>query len=401
MNRTKSHIIYIILINFILNSCVESINVDSNVFENAIVIEAIITNEFKHHQINLSRTLELNKKEPSPEINAEVKIIDGSQTVYLFNEDTPGKYISSSEFAAEAGTTYQLFITTNTGDSYTSNPLTLTNETQIGDVNSKSETNDGVLGVSIYANSFDPSGNSRYYRYEYEETYKIVAPFWSKLDAIVTSPTEYGTIPREKEERVCYGSASSTGIIQTETSGFSEDRVTQKRVRFIPVDDFIITHRYSILVKQYVQSLESYTYFKTLKELSGSENLLSQNQPGFISSNIFSVNNTNEKVLGFFDVSSVSSKRIFFNFRDLFSAPQRLPPYFVSCEYYAPLDNNSRTSLIEAIRSGDYKYYRLNDLGIEGVPPLVPDRGPYVFVIPECGDCTTVGTNVVPDFWIE
>ncbi|MDO5980402.1 DUF4249 domain-containing protein [Flavivirga spongiicola] len=400
MKKAKPHIIYMILINVLINSCIDPIDVDSNVLENAIVIEAIITNELKHHQINLSRTFDLDKDEPSPEINAEVKIIDASQNVYNFNEDTPGKYISTSEFAAETGNTYQLFVTTGAGDSYTSNPLPLTSETQIGDVNIAVETNeDGVLGVGVFANSFDSSGNSRYYRYEYEETYKIVAPFWNRFDAIVVSPTEVGLTPRIKEEKVCYGSALSTGIIQTETSGFSEDRVTQKLVRFIPVDNPIITHRYSVLIKQYVQSLESYTYFKTLKELSGSESLLSQNQPGFISSNIFSEKNPNEKVLGFFDVSSVSSKRVFFNFRDLFSTAQRLPPYFVACDFFAPLDNDSDISLIKAIQAGSFKYYRQNY--IFGSPPVVPNGGPYVLVIPECGDCTTIGTNVVPEFWID
>ena len=34
-------------------------------------------------------------------------------------------------------------------------------------------------------------------------------------------------------------------------------------------------------------------------------------------------------------------------------------------------------------------------------PPIIPGGGPHVMVIPECGDCTTIGTNVVPDFWIE
>ena len=51
-----------------------------------------------------------------------------------------------------------------------------------------------------------------------------------------------------------------------------------------------------------------------------------------------SVNNSNEKVLGFFDVSSVSSKRLFFNFREVF--PSNLipgPPYFIDCNLFAPL----------------------------------------------------------------
>jgi hypothetical protein len=55
-----------------------------------------------------------------------------------------------------------------------------------------------------------------------------------------------------------------------------------------------------------------------LKELSGSDGILSQNQPGFFFGNIKSVENPNEKVIGYFEVSSVSSQRIFFNYEDVF-----------------------------------------------------------------------------------
>jgi len=76
-------------------------------------------------------------------------------------------------------------------------------------------------------------------------------------------------------------------------------------------------NRYSIFVKQYVQNFAAHTFYQTLKDISGSESILSQTQPGFFAGNIKSDDNPNEKVIGFFDVSSVSNKRIFFNFSDL------------------------------------------------------------------------------------
>lgn len=111
----------------------------------------------------------------------------------------------------------------------------------------------------------------------------------------------------------------------------NEDRVNYQ-IRFLNDDSYLITNRYSILVKQYVQNLAAYTYYQTLKKLSGSESILSQNQPGFFSGNIKSTQNPSEKVIGFFDVSSVSSQRIFFNYSDIFpgeisySFPFSCPP---------------------------------------------------------------------------
>lgn len=403
MKRLKHHIIYLALISFLVSSCIEPINLETNTFEEAIVIEALITNELKNHEIKITKTFRLEGTTPTTVSNAQVEITDASNVVYNFQEREPGIYVSESIFAASADNTYQLSVRTSSGETYLSNPTALTNETQIDDINVVAEANDsGTLGASIYVNSFDPSGNSRYYRYEFEETYKIIAPRWSNFDAVIITQDSVSTREREQEERICYNTLFSNDIIQTETTGFSEDRVTQELVRFIPVDDFIISHRYSILVKQYVQSLESYTYFRTIKDLSNSESLLSQNQPGFISSNIFSESNPNEKVLGFFDVSSVSSKRLFFNFVDLFSSNQRRPDYFVDCALFAPQISSLNNSLIDVIEDGSLIYFTNNFSNeIPPDPPLIPGGGPFVMVIPECGDCTTIGTNIVPDFWEE
>ena len=399
MKRIKNHILPIIILSVTLGSCVDPINIETTTFDDAIVIEALITNELKQHEINITRTYRLEQNQPTSESNADVKIIDDTQNVYTFVETSPGKYVSTTEFAAIPNKTYQLTVTTNSGESYSSNEVILTNTTEIESVNAVAETNEnGTIGVSINVNSFDPSGNSRYYRYEYEETYKIIAPRWSPLNSVVLSSDSVSTTPRIKEEGICYNTLFSSGIIQTQTNGFSEDRVTQKQVRFLAVDDFIISHRYSILVKQYVQSLEAFSYFKILNELSSSESLLSQNQPGFINSNIVSANNPNEKVLGFFDVSSVSSKRLFFNFREVF--PSNLipgPPYFIDCDLFAPLFEDG---LINIIQSGSLRFYLENSC-CPGDSPIIPGGGPHVMVIPECGDCTTIGTNIVPDFWIE
>lgn len=403
MKKLKQHFIYLVFINLLFNSCIEPITLETTTFEDSIVIEAVITNELKNHEINITRTFQLENSTPSFVRNAQVEVIDATGNTFSFQETEPGKYVSNSAFAAESNNTYQLRVISDTGNIYTSKPTPLTSVTEIDNINVVAETNEiGILGISIYVNSFDPTSNSRYYRYEYEETYKIIAPRWSNFDAVMIARDSVGLVERTQEEETCYKTLLSADIIQTETNGFSEDRVTQKLVRFIPADDFIITHRYSILVKQYVQSLETYTYLKTIKDLSNSENLLSQNQPGFISSNIVSVNNPNEKVLGFFDVSSVSSKRLFFNFFDLFPRDQKRPEYFVDCDLFAPLINRTNNSLIEAIETGSLIYYTMNFSNeIPPEPPIIPNGGPYVMVIPECGDCTTIGSNIVPDFWEE
>lgn len=396
------HIIFLTIIALIANSCIEPFDIKTTTFESALVIEATITNEFKYQEINLSKTFQLEDNGPLAESGANVKIVDDGQNVYNFREISPGKYVSYNEFKALPNKNYQLLIITSEGKSYSTLPTPLTNSTQIDNLYASREIDElGFEGISIFVDSFDPTGNSKYYRYEYEETYKIIAPKWSEYDLVVTSngpPYGVEKVRRTKEERVCYNTLYSNSIIQNETIGFSEDRVFKFPVRILSKDNAIISHRYSILVKQYVQSLDAFTFYKTLNKLSGSESLFSQNQPGFFNGNAFSLDDPNEKVIGFFEVSSVSTKRMFFNFIDLFPG-EPLPPYFTKCEPYAPSNTryaNDPSDLYYLVKSGAVKYYMANL-----TPTPNSDEGPHLVVSPECGDCTKLGTNVMPDFWVD
>ncbi len=400
----KNGILFSLIILF-TNSCVEEFDIKTLSFNNVLVIEATITNEFKHQKISLSKTFKLEEDGPLPESNASVKITDDLNNTYLFSESDAGEYISNIAFEAESNRNYQLQITTSDGKSYSSKPTQLTSSTQIDKVYAKKEVdNFGSENVTIFLDSFDPTGNSKYYRYEYEETFKIIAPLWSAYDLIAVPGSRFAVekVFKTKEERVCYKTTKSNAIIQVETNGFSEDRISKFPVRVLSKDNTIISHRYSILIKQYVESFEAYTYYKTLNKLSGSESVFSQNQPGFLNGNIFSVDNPDEKVVGFFEVASVSiSQRLFFDFQDFFSYGD-IPPYFTDCDGMATpsigaLPGES-SLLVELLNSGTVKYFGPNP----NYPnPLDETEGPYLLVKAQCGDCTRIGSNVKPDFWIE
>ncbi|MEN8126019.1 MAG: DUF4249 domain-containing protein [Bacteroidota bacterium] len=393
--------VFLVLLVFFTHACVEQIDIETLTFEDVLVVEAIITNELKHQEIKLSRSIKFENEEPIYESNAEVKIIDDSNT-YFFKEVSEGKYLSIEEFNAQPNRNYQLLITTKNGKSYVSKEVELTTVTQIDEVYASREIDGfGNEGISIFVDSYDPKNNSKYYRYEYEETYKIIAPYWSPFDMVVVDDRYIVKKLKTKEEKTCYNSLISNTIIQTETTGLTDDRVSKFEVRFIPRNDPIISHRYSIMVKQYVQSLDAYSYYKTLNKLSGgSGNIFSQNQPGFFNGNIFSKDNIEEKVIGFFEAASVSSKRIFFDYYDFFPE-EALPPYFIECELFAPsttMDAGDPSLLMELLKAGKVKYYMKNP----NYPnPQNENEGKYYVVEAPCGDCTELGTNIKPDFWVD
>jgi len=382
------------IIGSLLFACVEEIDLTQQLtFEDAIVVEATITNELKIQRIFISRTYKFEDNGPTAESGAQVSISMNDNSLINFYEDSPGNYLSSTAFKAEPGIEYQLQIQTSKGRSYISKKVPISKAIQIEKLYATREINSiGTEILSINVDSYDPDNESNYYRYEYEETYEIVAPKWVDKDFILLPGPAPGFGPRPIEQKVCYNAMASNTIIQTSTTNFFEDRVSKFPVRAIASNDPIIGHTYSILVKQYIQSLEAYTYFNVLDQLSGSGSLFSQIQPGYFNSNIISTEDKNEKVLGFFEVTSVSEKRIFVNYEDLFPGEEK-PPYFNECDTYAPqILAELATPLRNAIESGQVKYYKGN--GDQG-----EFEGPYDVVDTPCGDCTVYGTSEKPDFW--
>jgi hypothetical protein len=392
---------YMLLVLFALsilhNACIEPFEPQTVTFESALVIDATITNETKEQEIYLNRTFALEDDGPNPESNATVRVEDDAGNTYTFRENTPGSYVSDISFAAQAGRNYQLFITTNDGRSYSSESVQLPGTTQIDELYAERLVNDdGVEGMAIFVDSFDPTGTSMNYRYEYEETFRIIAPEWTPDDLIGDPEGGCGLliVPREGEEETCYRTDISNTIILTDTNGFDEDRVSRFTVRFINRDNYIISHRYSILVRQFVQSNEAYTFFETLNDFSGSESLFSETQPGFLIGNVASDENEDEKVLGYFDLASVDEQRLFFDYQDFFPG-EPLPPYIIPCRENAPpLANPGGCVLRRIVEANLVRYTGRND-------PPQPGEGPFTVVPRVCGDCTEIGEVAVPEFWTE
>ena len=396
----RDRILYYILFVSLLaaSSCTEPYALQTNTYEDALVVEATLTNEFKKQEIKLTRTTRLEESAPAIETGAIVFVTDNMGNSYDF-EESNGKYLSTTEFEAMPGRIYQLHIATANGKSYTSTQEKLTTVNEMQSIIPSVVTRDGVRGVEMNVNSFDPTNTSKYYRYEYEETYKIIAPEWDDEKAILTPGEPHQgilVVPRVGETRTCYTTKNSDEILLASTTGLSEDRVAFP-IRFISNQNYIITHRYSILVRQYVQNLAAYTFYKTLKKISGNGSILSQTQPGFFNGNLKCVENPDEKVIGFFDVTTVSSKRIFFNYSDLFPG-EPLPPYFTDCtirEFKFCFDQSADpackgAALISIVGSGDLVY--VDSSGNDTF---------FYMVAPPCGDCTRFSSNVKPPFWID
>ncbi|MBJ2174930.1 DUF4249 domain-containing protein [Aureibaculum sp. A20] len=389
-------------IALITSGCIEEFNATTESFESILVVDAWITDEFKEHHIKLSRTYRFEQDGATPEQNAEVSITDSNGNIYIFNEVSEGTYVSSVMFNAKPNIDYSLTVETSDNSIYTSKPERLVIGDEIVNVESlKIENNQENSGVEINAFSMINSNDPKYYVYTYEETYKIIAPLWSPVEAKVVSinPPEVELVLKTKQDKICY----TTNVVDKAVAGsktkLNGNTIQKTLIKFIPKYDYEIANRYSILVKQHSISRAADKFYSLLKEFSTSGSLFSQIQTGFIDGNISSQNEAEQKVIGFFNVSSTSSKRIFFNFTDLYPNETSidLP---VDCPTITPeLDE-----LVELLASGDMLYYIYNPCLLAPAPEYCDfdePQGPYQIVPKVCGDCTESGTNIKPEFWEE
>lgn len=375
-------------------SCTETYPLITNRYEQAIIVEATITNELKNQEVKITKTAKFEDEEYLPETGAEVFVTDDAGTKYDFNENS-GKYISAIAFQIVSGRKYQLHINTKDGKSFESSPETLTTVNPMQSVKAAVEEKDNLNGVSIRVSSFDAANSSTYYRYEYEETYKVVAPKWRPTKAVwdINGFTVY--LPNSPDTKTCYGSKKNIGILLATTNNLTEDRV-DFLARFISDQDYIITTRYSIQVRQYIESLNAYNYYNTLKKMSGSGSILSPNQPGFLLGNLRSTKDQGDKISGYFDVCSVSTERIYFNYADLFPG-KPAPPYYTDCKEFCYSSDEAFVP-DPCTHSGGYG----DDLAAERIKYFSGAGGSFVFWVEHpCGDCTTIASNIKPAFWVD
>ncbi|MCC8361382.1 DUF4249 domain-containing protein [Salinimicrobium sediminilitoris] len=382
-------LIAVILIGF-ASGCVKPIDIEADTYENALVVEGTITNELSYQEIFLSRTYSLEEKGPAKESNAQIRVVSNSD-VHEFQETEPGKYVSVQPFKALQNVEYRLEINTSNGRQYSSEIEKLPESSEISSLYAQKVTIEGEEGLAILADVNGPEGSSGFFKYNYQETYKIVSPFTSMRDLYVIDD-ELVQVIKTKEETTCYVTEGSSEIILANTNEQAQNNIDRLLIKFMDKESFKTAHRYSILVKQLSLSEEAYSYYETLQDFSESESLFTQNQLGLINGNIISQSDPDEAVVGVFSLAAVTVQRIFFDFEDFYNRNDFRPDAHVKeCEAVFPPTGTAadREVLRESLATGRLKY-----LGFD------VQKG-YRFVRAACIDCTVFGTNVPPEFWEE
>jgi hypothetical protein len=318
--------------------------------------------------IQLTRTQNLaDSKAPTVETRAQVSIESAHNVSYALRETRNGTY-SLTGVTPQANETYRLRIKTAQGKEYVSDYVPVVTTPAIDSVNWFVEND----GVQINVNTHDPRGNTRYYRWDYNDTWEFTAAYPSSLELVNNE-----LIARTEDVYRCWASDSSSTIVVSTSARLSQDIISQRPLMFIPGQSIKLGVRYSMLVRQYGLTKEAYDYYEQLAKITQSVGSLFDPQPSQITGNIRSVNNSADLVLGFFRVGSVTSKRIFIQ-------KAQLPSWYPQTgNLLCQIDTMTLTE-IRQNQSGVLNYF---------------DMGQYLTSSLYCVDCRLRGTNKRPAFW--
>jgi hypothetical protein len=366
-------ILFLILLT--LTACVTEFVPEVTEEKELLVVEGLLTDQPETNVITLSKSLPLGKKsEARPFTGCIVRITDDLGNLHSLREIGGGRYITDSTvFRGQVGRTYTLHISTNTGFdnlTYESVPVRMLPVPPVDSlfyekkvIREPFENFRGADGCQVYLSTHDPQNICKYYRWSYEETWKIQLNF---------------SIPN----KVCYISEKFNFIDIKTTTNYQESRIEKHPIAFVTNETDRLLNEYSIGVNQYSMTEDEYTYWEKLQNVTEETGGLYDIIPSSIPSNLKCNENPDEKVLGYFSVSAKSTKRIFI--RDKFNGI--FDPY-AHC-VTDTVDTANPPGLNESVWI------------LIAHPCSFPCLTLYETTTDyNCTDCTLRGTTNKPDFW--
>jgi hypothetical protein len=339
---------------------------------NILVIEGLI-NPADSTIVNLSRTVAIaNKTTKSPETKAVVTIENAKSTVYTLSETTKGTYVTPA-LVLDNTKQYRLRIKTSNGKTYLSDFVDVKLTPPIDSIGYTISS----TGLQLYVNTHDATNNTRYYKWNYRETWQFRSEYVSYE---VSNGKSLNNRTPSQLVQFCFASDTSTSTVINSTVALSNDVVYQFPISSIVSTSEKLGIKYSILLTQLALSKEAYTFWQNLKTNTEQLGSIFDAQPSTSFGNIHNINDSAEPVIGYISAGTIQRKRIYINKTELPSSFQVVYPY--TCEAYTA---GSDISFLLPLPNP----YRVIAMGTDGL----------LFTTPACADCTIRGTTQQPSFW--
>jgi Domain of unknown function (DUF4249) len=326
-------------------------------------------------QFSLSRTIPLPGDSAIPMVTgAKVQVEGSDNSVYPLVEDSPGVY-SVDTLALNTATQYRLRIATTDGQQYLSSYVQYLPTPPIDSINWVYNS----TGVNIYANTHDPTGNIRYFQWNYTETWQYTAAEPSTFMYDDTNNTVVYRYALADQIYNCWITDNSADIILGNSAKLAQATIYEQPVNFIPLGTQRLSVLYSILVRQYALTEDAYNFLYMMQQNTESLGSIFDATPSQLVGNIQCLTHPNEPVVGYVSAGNVQQDSIFIG---------RPPnwPYVFECAVPDRSTVNEPDSLLTWLSSG--------------LATVTIDSGRIYFNNADCVDCRTKGgVNQRPSWW--
>ncbi|HEY4110306.1 DUF4249 domain-containing protein [Puia sp.] len=347
---------------------------------NYLVVDGFInTGANAVSSINLNRTRGLNDSTPSgiPELHAKISIVASGGAGYPLTDTAGNGTYTSAPLNLDINQRYSLEITTSDGRKYASDAVSCKRTPPIDSVYWRQPGD-----LTIYATTHDPANNTRYYRFDYLETWEHDANLQTPWIVVNGRITAADSLTQRSQ---CWTTVPSGNVLLANSTALSTDVINGFALTTIPYGDTRFNIKYTILVRDYALSEDAYNYWLLVQKTSDNLGTLFDLQPTQLLGNIHCTSNPSEAVIGYLSATSVQEQRIFIYRYYLNSWPHNDLTY--GCDSIS-IPKNPADALIYTYPDTLY------------APWYFITNGPLVLASRICLDCTLFGgSNKRPSFW--
>lgn len=297
MIKKIASIIFLVSLSW---SCIDPLDIEVVDDGSRLVVFAEITDQAEEYIVDLSRTANYESVNNVKVTEALVKVIDSKGNGYDFTEVRPGIYKSCpAEFIGQIGESYTLRINTQDEKIYESEIEEILPTGEIESVYferfDRQVMIDGQLrpekGLKLFCD-FKDNPSEDYFRVDWEGTYQFRAA------------------PMDSEHTFCWNTEYSKFDINLYEDSYTNNSLKKDfEITFLEAG-FRFTQDYSFKAKLKSMSAGAYNFWRLIKQQYENDGSIFSALPAQINSNIKSITNPEEKVLGYFITSAEVSKRI-------------------------------------------------------------------------------------------
>ena len=363
-------------------SCVSPYEADIENEPRLISIEGSLIKGEEEQTVQVSTTATLDYPVFFPVRGCDVTLLDEFDNAYSYREVSGGIYKASiPDEEMIHGRYYKLRVISGEGLVYESDYEMLNTGVEVDSLYYEIEdkvdnmSGEAYTGLQFYLDVKAGEDESRYFRWRIDETYEYES--FAPISYYYLDESHIPVYPADEWEFfTCWKGGEISGLFQSSTMNLTENEKKRIYLNYVSARTERLRIKYSLNVRQYTISENAYEYFEQNRQATEEGEGLYTRQPRQPITNFMNVDDDNERVLGYFWVSTQTSLRIFV------PRIEEMDVRAEECAYWE----------FDAMEDGEgpFPIYLYDDR----------DQGKLYVSSRECFDCTKRGgTNVMPDYW--